>query len=59
MKNSTILFGLVILIALLSFITKENLNKTKKEISFEKQFNTTSSSIQAVEQLPIVGFKRD
>lgn len=59
MKNSTILFGLVILIALLSLVTKENLNKTKKEISFENQFKTTNSSIQAVEQLPIVGFKRD
>lgn len=59
MKNSTILFGLVILIALLSLVTKGNINKSKKEISFEKQLKETSSSIQAVEQLPIVSFKRD
>lgn len=59
MKNSTILFGLVILITLLTMISKEVIKKPKAEVYFEQQFNNTNSSIQVGEQLPIISFKRD
>lgn len=59
MKNSTILFGLVILITLLSMISKEVIKQPKNEIYFEKQFNGVNSTIQSGEHLPIINVKRD
>lgn len=59
MKNSTILFGLVILVTLLTMISKEVIKKPKPKVYFEKQFVNTSSSIQSGEQLPIISIKRD
>lgn len=59
MKNSTILFGLVILVTLLSMISKEVIKQPKSEIYFEKQFKAVNSSIHSGEQLPIISVKRD
>ncbi|BCY27752.1 hypothetical protein [Flavobacterium okayamense] len=59
MKNSTVLFGLVILITLLSMISKEVMKQPKNEIYFEKEFKTVNSSIHSGEQLPIISIKRD
>lgn len=59
MRNTTILFGLVLLIALLSFLSKENISSVKKDIYFEKSFKGENSSIKVGDQLPIVSFKRD
>ena len=59
MKNSTVLFGLVILVTLLSVISKEVVKKSETKIQFEKQFQTVNSSIQSGEQLPIISIKRD
>ena len=59
MKNSTVLFGLVILVTLLSVISKEVVKKSETKIQFEKQFQTVNSSIQSGEQLPIISVKRD
>ena len=59
MKNSTVLFGLVIFITLLSMISKEVMKQPKSEIYFEKQFNEVNTSIKSGEQLPIINFKRD
>ncbi len=59
MKNSTFLFGLVILITLLSMISKEVMKQPKNEIYFEKQFNRINTSIKSGEHLPIVNYKRD
>lgn len=59
MKNSTFLFGLVILITLLSMISKEVMKRPKNEIYFEKQFNGINTSIKSGEHLPIVNYKRD
>ena len=59
MKNSTVLFGLVILVTLLSVISKEVVKKSETKIQFEKQFQNVNSSIQSGEQLPIISIKRD
>jgi len=59
MKNSTVLFGLVILVTLLSVISKKVVKKSETKIQFEKQFQTVNSSIQSGEQLPIISIKRD
>lgn len=59
MKNSTILFGLVILVTLLTMISKEVIKKPKAEVYFEKQFKGVNSSIKSGEQLPIISIKRD
>lgn len=59
MKNSTVLFGLVILVTLLSMISKPVVKNSDSKIQFEKQFQNVSSSIQSGEQLPIISIKRD
>lgn len=59
MKNSTVLFGLVILVTLLSVISKKVVKKSETEIQFEKQFQKVNSSIQSGEKLPIISLKKD
>lgn len=59
MKNSTVLFGLVILVTLLSMISKTVVKKSDRKVQFEKQFQGVNSSIQSGEQLPIISIKRD
>lgn len=59
MKNSTILFGFIVLVTLLSMISNEFIKQPKHKIYLEKQFTTVNSSVHSGEQLPIIILKRD
>ncbi|MCO6174682.1 hypothetical protein NHF50_06455 [Flavobacterium sp. NRK F10] len=61
MKNTTILFGLVVLYALLSVATKKSFNKINENNNIVKNDPSigTSNSIISNEQLPIIDIKRD
>lgn len=56
MKNSTILFGFIILVTLLSMISDKTIEIPKRKMCFEEKGN---SSKQLIEQLPIISIKKD
>lgn len=56
MKNSTILFGFIILVTLLSMVSNKSIEMTDKKVCFNKESDISQHSI---EQLPIISIKKD
>ncbi len=61
MKNTTILFGLVVLYVLLSVATKKSFNNIGENNNIVKDHVMTGvqNSVISNEQLPIIDIKRD